>query len=120
MALSANSGGKLSWPTLMPMPMMAQAMLPSSPSLLDRLRSLSCTLGRPVVVTSPVGRQEGTAVDLAPDGSLLVRFPDGTRPVSMPRMAQAMLPSSPSETRRVRMPQTFFPSRMTDGGGPGP
>ncbi len=52
------------------------------PALLDRLRSLSCTLGRPVVVTSPVGRQEGTAVDLAPDGSLLVRFPDGIRLVS--------------------------------------
>ena len=30
----------------------------------------------------------------------------------MPMMAQPMLPSSPSETRRVRMPQTFFPSRI--------
>lgn len=52
------------------------------PAVLERLRSLSCTLGRPVVVTSPLGRQEGTAVDIAPDGSLLVRFADGTRPVN--------------------------------------
>lgn len=54
----------------------------ADPSILDRLRSLSCTLGRQVVVTSPLGRQEGEALDIAPDGSLLVRFPDGTRPVN--------------------------------------
>lgn len=52
------------------------------PAILERLRALSCTLGREVVVSSPLGSQQGRAVDLAPDGSLLVRFPDGTRPVS--------------------------------------
>ena len=38
-ALSRSSSGKRSWATLMPMPMMAQPMLPSSPSKgMDRLR----------------------------------------------------------------------------------
>lgn len=50
--------------------------------LLERLRSLSCTLGQRVVVASPLGQQEGEAVDIAPDGSLLVRFADGVRPVN--------------------------------------
>lgn len=54
----------------------------SDPAILDRLRSLSCTLGRRVVVSSPLGQQEGEAVDIAPDGSLLVRFADGVRPVN--------------------------------------
>lgn len=52
------------------------------PSILERLRGLSCTLGRQVVVTSPLGQQEGEAVDIAPDGSLLVRFSDGVRAVN--------------------------------------
>lgn len=51
------------------------------PEILERLRALSCTLGRRVVVTSPLGSREGDAVDIAPDGSLLVRFDDGVRPV---------------------------------------
>lgn len=54
----------------------------SDPAILDRLRRLSCTLGRRVVVSSPLGQQEGEAVDIAPDGSLLVRFADGVRPVN--------------------------------------
>lgn len=52
------------------------------PVILDRLRALSCTLGRQVVVSSPLGQQEGEAVDIAPDGSLLVRFADGVRAVN--------------------------------------
>lgn len=52
------------------------------PSILQQLRSLSCTLGRQVVVSSPLGQQEGEAVDIAADGSLLVRFSDGVRPVN--------------------------------------
>lgn len=51
------------------------------PAIVAELRRLSCTLGRPVVVISPTGEERGEAVDLAPDGSLLVRFPDGVRPV---------------------------------------
>lgn len=52
------------------------------PAILARLRELSCTIGQQVVVSSPVSQQEGEAVDIAPDGSLLVRFADGVRPVS--------------------------------------
>ena len=51
------------------------------PAIVAELRRLSCTLGRPVVVISPTGEEQGEAVDLAPDGSLLVRFPDGVRAV---------------------------------------
>lgn len=51
-------------------------------AILDRLRRLSCTLGQRVVVSSPLGSQEGEAVDIAPNGSLLVRFADGVRPVN--------------------------------------
>lgn len=51
------------------------------PAIVAELRRLSCTLGRPVVVISPTGEERGEAVDLASDGSLLVRFPDGVRPV---------------------------------------
>ena len=35
-----------------------------------------------MVVVSPTGEEQGEAVDLAPDGSLLVRFPGGIRAVS--------------------------------------
>ena len=52
------------------------------PALIGELRRLSCTLGRRVRVISPAGEEEGEAVDIAPDGSLLVRFRDGVRPVS--------------------------------------
>jgi len=52
------------------------------PAILSELRRLSCTLGRPVVVSSPKGDAQGTAEDIAPDGSLLVRFSDGVRAVS--------------------------------------
>lgn len=52
------------------------------PAILAELRRLSCTLGQPVLVSSPTKEEQGEAVDIAPDGSLLVRFPDGLRAVS--------------------------------------
>lgn len=52
------------------------------PTILAELRRLSCTLGHPVVVSGPLGSRQGEAVDIAPDGSLLVRFADGVRAVS--------------------------------------
>ncbi len=51
------------------------------PGILGELRRLSCTLGQPVLVSSPTREERGTALDLAPDGSLLVRFQDGVRAV---------------------------------------
>ena len=53
-----------------------------APAILGELRRLSCTLGQRVVVISPTKEEQGEAVDLAPDGSLLVRFADGVRAVS--------------------------------------
>ena len=52
------------------------------PALLEELRRLSCTLGRRVTVISPAGEEEGEALDIAPDGGLVVRFGNGTRAVS--------------------------------------
>lgn len=52
------------------------------PALLTELRRLSCTLGQPVLVSSPTREERGEALDIGPDGSLLVRFPDGVRAVS--------------------------------------
>lgn len=52
-----------------------------SPAILEELRRRSCTLGRQVMVSTPIKEEQGEAVDLAPDGSLLVRFADGVRAV---------------------------------------
>lgn len=50
------------------------------PELLSAWRELSVTLGRPVRVLPVAGGPawEGTAVDVDPEGALLVRRPDGT------------------------------------------
>ncbi|HEX6971974.1 MAG TPA: biotin--[acetyl-CoA-carboxylase] ligase [Limnochordia bacterium] len=50
-------------------------------AVLERARSACLTLGRPVRVHEPAGDWDGEAVDLAPDGALLVRTPGGVRPV---------------------------------------
>ncbi len=52
------------------------------PAILEDLRRLSCTVGRRVTVISPLGQEEGEALDIAPDGGLVVRFQDGVRTVS--------------------------------------
>ena len=52
------------------------------PAILADLRRLSCTLGQRVVVSAPQGSRQGEAVDIAPDGSLLVRFDGGMEAIS--------------------------------------
>lgn len=52
------------------------------PAILADLRRLSCTLGQRVVVSAPQGSRQGEAVDIAPDGSLLVRFDSGVEAIS--------------------------------------
>ncbi len=52
------------------------------PAILADLRRLSCTLGQKVVVSAPQGSRQGEAVDIAPDGSLLVRFDSGVEAIS--------------------------------------
>ena len=47
--------------------------------LISAWRDRSVTLGRAVIVTTPTGRLSGHAVDVDPDGALLVETADGAR-----------------------------------------
>lgn len=48
---------------------------------IELLRARSCTLGRSVLVVSPSDSRQGTAVDIAPSGALLVQFGTQTETV---------------------------------------
>lgn len=50
--------------------------------LLPELRQRSCTLGRQVLVSTPLGSRQGEAVDIDPGGELLVRFETGLERVT--------------------------------------
>ncbi|MHB1455509.1 MAG: biotin--[acetyl-CoA-carboxylase] ligase [Armatimonadota bacterium] len=47
--------------------------------IISRWRELDCTYGRHISVDTPDGLEEGTALGVEDDGSLLIRRPDGTR-----------------------------------------
>ena len=48
-------------------------------SLLNKWREHSTTLGREVEVRTPQGTLGGKAIDIAPDGGLILELPDGSK-----------------------------------------
>ena len=55
------------------------ALFSDAASSVNRLRELSCTLGKKVTVSSPNGEETVFALDIAPDGGLIVKTDTGTK-----------------------------------------
>jgi BirA family biotin operon repressor/biotin-[acetyl-CoA-carboxylase] ligase len=47
--------------------------------IIDQWRRLSFTMGKQVKIQTPAGLLEGLAVDIEPDGALIIQTADGTR-----------------------------------------
>lgn len=52
------------------------------PDKVEELKALSCTLGAHVTILSPLGTEEGQALDIAPDGGLVVRVGETVKTIA--------------------------------------